>query len=114
MRKRYPSDLTDEQWEVIRPLLPSAKPGGRPRSVDLREVVNTLLYQARSGCQWDMLPHDLLAKSTVWDYFAAWRDDGTFQQIVDALRGKVREAQGRQQTPSAACIRRIASFFSLR
>jgi putative transposase len=70
----------------------------------LREVVNTLLYQARSGCQWDMLPHDLLPKSTVWDYFAAWRDDGTFQRVVDAPGGEVREAQGRRQTPSAACI----------
>ena len=65
MRKPYRSDLTDEQWELIRELLPMAKPGGRPRTVDLREVVNTLMYQARTGCQWDYLPHDLVAKSTV-------------------------------------------------
>jgi putative transposase len=104
MRKRYPSDLSDEQWELIRPLLPPARPGGRPRAVDLREVVNTLLYQARSGCQWDMLPHDLLAKSTVWDYFTRWRDDGTFQEALDALRKAVRKAEGRQESPSAACI----------
>lgn len=104
MRKRYPSDLTDEQWGVIGPLLPAAKPGGRPRSVDMREVINTLLYQARSSCQWDMLPHDLLAKSTVWDYFACWRDDGTWQEILDALRSAVRKQEGREPSPSACCI----------
>jgi putative transposase len=104
MRKRYPTDLTDEQWGLIKPLLPPAQPGGRPRCVDLREVVNTLLYQARSGCQWDMLPHDLVAKSTAYDYFKLWGSDGTFQEIVDSLRGKVRKAEGREETPSAACI----------
>jgi len=104
VRKRYPSDLTDGQWEVIRGMFPAAKPGGRPRSVDLREVVNALLYQARSGCQWDMLPHDLLPKSTVYDYFAAWRDDGTWQEVTDALRRAVREDEGREPSPSACCI----------
>jgi putative transposase len=104
MRKRYPSDLTDGQWELIRPLLPPAKPGGRPRSVDLREVVNTLFYQARTGCQWDYLPHDLLAKGTAYDYFAAWQQDGTWQAITDALRGQARKAAGREETPSAGCI----------
>jgi putative transposase len=104
MRKRYKTDLTDEQWQVIKPLLPAAKPGGRPRTTDLREVINTLLYQDRTGCQWDMLPHDLLPKSTVWDYFACWRDDGTWQEILDALRRAVRKAEGREESPSAACI----------
>jgi putative transposase len=104
MRKRYPSDLTDVQWEVLRPLIPEAKPGGRPREVDIREVMNTLLYQDRTGCQWDMLPHDLLPKSTVYDYFARWRDDGTWQRIVDALRKAVRRKAGRPGTPSAAVI----------
>lgn len=104
MRKRYPTDLTDEQWGLIEPLLPPAQPGGRPRSVDLREVVNTLLYQARAGCQWDMLPHDLLPKSTAFDYFRLWSTDGTLQEVVDSLRGKVRTAEGREETPSAACI----------
>lgn len=104
MRKAYKTDLTDEQWEVIKPLLPAAKPGGRPREVDLREVLNALLYQARTSCQWDMLPHDLLPKSTVWDYFACWRDDGTWQEILDALRKAVRKAEGREESPSAACI----------
>lgn len=104
MRKPYRSDLTDAQWELIRPLLPPAKPGGRPRTVDLREVVNTLFYQARTGCQWDYLPHDLAAKGTVWDYFVAWHKDGTWQKIVDALRTGIRQAAGREDTPSAACI----------
>ena len=104
MRKRYKSDVTDEQWEVIQPLLPDAKRGGRPRTAELREVVNTLFYQDRTGVQWDYLPHDLAPKSTAWDYFVAWGKDGTWQKIVDALRGAVRKAEGRQETPSAACI----------
>ena len=103
-RDRYKTDLTDAQWELIRPLIPPAKPGGRPRAVDMREVLNTLLYQARTGCQWELLPHDLLPKSTVWDYFQQWRDDGTWQQIVDALRRKVRVAEGRDPTPRVGYI----------
>jgi putative transposase len=102
MRQPYRTDLTDEQWKLIKPLIPCAKPGGRPRAVAMREVLNTLLYQARTGCQWDMLPHDLLKKSTVYDYFAQWRDDGTWQRIVDALRPKLREAKGRPPTPRVA------------
>ena len=77
-RKAYPSDLTDAQWAIVEPWLPAAhhtEEGGRPRELDLREVLNTLLYLNRSGCQWDMLPHDLLAKSSVYDYFAQWRDE---------------------------------------
>jgi putative transposase len=103
MRKAYPSDLTDAQWEIIRPLIPSFKVG-RPRLVDLREVVNAILYLNRAGCQWDMLPHDLPAKSTVYEYFAQWRDDGTWQQILDALRQAVRVAAGRDKDPSAGSI----------
>ncbi len=104
MRKPYRSDLTDEQWELINDLFPAAKSGGRPRQVDLREVVNTLMYQARTGCQWDYLPHDLAAKSTVWDYFVAWQKDGTWQKIVDTLREHIRKEAGREASPSAACI----------
>src|SRR5438034_7018285 len=100
MRKRYPSDLTDAQWQVVEPLIPSAKHGGRPRQVDMREVVNTLFYQARTGCQWDYLPHDLVAKSTAWDYFVAWQKDGTWQKLVDALRVGIRIQEGRDETPS--------------
>jgi len=85
-------------------MLPPAKPGGRDREVDLREVVNSLLYMNRTGCQWAMLPHDLLPKSTVWDYFAAWTKDGTLAKVVDAIRRRVRAAAGREEDPSAACI----------
>lgn len=103
-RKVYPTDLTDDQWRIVKPLLPSAKTGGRPREVDLREVFNSILYLNRTGCQWDMLPHDLLPKSTVYEYFAQWRDDGTWQRVLDALRTQVRVRAGREPTPSAACI----------
>jgi putative transposase len=104
MRKPYKTDLTDAQWTIVKPLIPPAKPGGRPREVDMREVLNTLLYQARTGCQWELLPHDLLPKSTVWDYFQRWRDDGTWRRITDALRQKVRAAAGRDPTPRVAYI----------
>src|SRR5450631_3407070 len=105
-RKAYPSDLTDEQWSLLEPLLPPARTDGigRPPEVDLREVINAILFINRSGCQWDMLPHDLLPKSTAYDYFAQWRDDGTWQKLIDALRTQVRVAAGREPTPSAACI----------
>lgn len=109
-RKAYPSDLTDAQWAVIEPLIPPAKSGGRPRTVNMREVLNTLFYQNRSGCQWDMLPHDLLPKSTVHDYYKQWLEDGTWDSFVAALRGHVRQAtpvpdrpaERRAPTPSLA------------
>src|SRR4051812_32232582 len=104
MRKPYATDLTAEQWAILEPLIPPALSGGRPRQIDMREVVNTLLYQQRTGCQWDLLPHDLLPKSSVFDYFARWRDDGTWQRVVDALRAKVRVAAGKDPTPSAGSI----------
>jgi len=104
MRKPYSTDLTDEQWHILQPLLPAAKPGGRPRIVDMREVVNTLFYQNRTGCQWDLLPHDLLPKSTVYDYFCRWRDDGTWQKVLDTLREAVRQQAGRHPAPSAGSI----------
>jgi putative transposase len=103
MRKPYPSDLTDAQWEIVHPLIP-VYTVGRPREVDMREVVNTILYLNRSGCQWDMLPHDLPAKSTVYEYFGQWRDDGTWQEILDALRQAVRVALGKDPNPSAGSI----------
>lgn len=105
-RKTYPSDLTDAQWTILAPLIPAPRynRGGRPRELDMREVLNTLLYLNRSGCQWEMLPHDLLPKSSVYDYFAQWRDDGTWSKILRALRERVRREAGREPTPSAACI----------
>ena len=105
-RKTYPSDLTDAQWKILEPMIPPPRTqhGGRPREVDMREVINTIWYQNRSGCQWDMLPHDLLPKSTVYDYFVQWRDDGTWAQMVDALRTQSSVQAGRTPTPSAVCI----------
>ena len=114
-RKAYPTDLTDEQWALLEPLVLAFEDRVRPgpvRTVDLREVVNTLLYLNRTGCQWAFLPHDLLPKSTVYDYFAKWRDYGLFQQIADVLRTGVRQStpqapgkEGmREPTPSAVCV----------
>ena len=105
-RKAYATDLTDEQWAVVEPLIPASKTrhGGRPRTICMREVVNTILYLNRTGCQWDMIPHDLLPKSSAYDYFAQWRDDGTLTAIVTALRTRIRVEDGREPTPSAACI----------
>jgi putative transposase len=103
MRKSYPSDLTDEQWAIIEPLIP-VYTVGRPRINDMREILNAILYLNRSGCQWDMLPHDLPAKSTVYNHFAQWRDDGTWQRIMDALRQQVRVAVQKQPSPSAGSI----------
>jgi len=106
-RKQYPSDLTAEPWAIVGPMIPPAKQrtrGGRPRKVDMREVLNTLCSLNRSGCQWDMLPHDVLPKSTVYDYCAQWRDDGTWEKLVKALREQRRVHAGREPTPSAICI----------
>ena len=105
-RKLYRTDLTNEQWTILKPLIPLAKPGGRPRKVAMREVVNTILYLNRTGCQWDLLPHDLSPKSTAYEYFSQWRDDGTWQTMMDALRAQVRQEQApsAQPTPSAASI----------
>jgi len=103
MRKPYPSDLTDEQWQIIEPLIPVSRVG-RPRKVEMREVLNAIFYINRSGCQWDMLPHDLPARSTVNDSFTQWKSDGTWQRINDALRQQVRLAAGRDANPSAGSI----------
>src|SRR5262245_55851564 len=103
MRKPYPSDLSDEQWAILEPLIP-VPTVGRPRTHDMREVLNAIFYLNRSGCQGDLLPHDLPAKSTVSRHFARWRDDGTWQRIRDALRPQVRTAAGREPAPSAASI----------
>ena len=105
-RKPYQTDLTDEQWAILQPLIAAAKHGGRPREVDMREVINTILYLNRTGCQWDMLPHDLLPQSTVYEYFSQWRHDGTWQHLMDVLRAAVRKQQApsKQPTPSAASI----------
>jgi putative transposase len=103
-RAAYPSDLTDAQWAVIAPLLPPAEPGGRDREVDLREVLNGILYLLRSGCSWRMLPHDLPPWGTVHYYYRRFRQDGTWLRIHDLLRTKVRRGAGRHPQPSAAIL----------
>jgi putative transposase len=106
-RKKYPSDLTDEPWALLAPMLPPAQQstrGGRPRTVPMRAVLKTLFSRNRRGCQWDMLPHDLLPQSTVYDYFAQWRDHGTWTTMVQAWREQTRVHAGREPTPSAICI----------
>jgi transposase len=104
LSRRYPSDLTDQEWAILEPLLPAAKPGGRPRTSDMREVLNAILYVDRTGCQWRALPRDFPPWPTVWTYFRAWRNDGTWERIHTALREAVRVKQGREPTPSAAII----------
>ncbi len=103
-RQPYPSDLTDAQWRQIEPLIPQPKTGGRPASVERREIVNAVLYVVRNGCTWRALPHDFPKWQTVYHYFRLWRDDGTWQQVHDALRTKVRTAAGRDPSPSAAIL----------
>lgn len=103
-RKAYPTDLKDAEWELLEPLLPKAKPGGRPRRVDLREILNAIFYRERTGCAWEMLPHDLLPAKTVYDYFNKWSADGTWERINASLVRQVREATGRDPEPSAAII----------
>src|SRR5205807_5966889 len=88
----YPSDVTDEQWALIEPLIP-VYPGGRPRTTDVRDVLDAILYLLRTGCQWRYLPKDFPPKSTAWRYFDEWRHNGTLDQIHDTLRTKVRAAE---------------------
>ncbi len=101
---RYPSDLTDEEWSVLAPLIPPARHGGRKRSVDVRAVINGLLYVLETGCPWRHLPKDFPPKSTVHGYFDLWAWDGTLERMHDTLYVALREAEGREGQPSAAII----------
>lgn len=103
-RKLYPTDVTDKQWAILSPLIPLAKTGGRPRRVNLREVVNAIFYILCGGCTWRMMPHDLPAWKTVYHYFRLWRMSGVWQRMNQALREKVRHQVERQPTPSAAIV----------
>jgi putative transposase len=103
-RKPYPSDLTDAQWQLLPSYLAAAKPGGRPRKTDLREVVNAIFYLNREGCSWRALPHDFPPWRTVYEYFAAWKRDGTWDELNGALRRQLRVAAGRPHTPTTASI----------
>lgn len=108
-RNPYPSDLTDQQWKLIEPVInawkaehPSAT--GHQGKYAMREIVNTILYQNRTGCQWEYLPHDLPPKSATYYYFAAWRDDGTDQTVHDLLRWELRESRKRLADPSLVVL----------
>jgi putative transposase len=103
-RPPYPSDLTAAQWELIAPLLPPARTRGRPRTTDLREILNAILYVTRTGCAWRMLPHDFPSWNTVYAYFQRWQRAGVWEDLLDLLREQVREKAGREPTPSAAII----------
>lgn len=101
---RYRSDLTDAEWALVAPLIPPAKHGGRPRKVDVREVLNGIFYVLSTGCQWEAMPKDLPPKSTVHDYLDLWEWDGTLERIHHALYVACREQAGREASPSAAII----------
>jgi putative transposase len=103
-RALYETDLTDAQWTILGPLLPPPPGGGRPRTTDLREVLNAILYVLRTGCAWDLLPHDFPPPGTVYDYFSRWRRDGTITRIHEALRPLTRQASEHDPEPSAACL----------
>jgi putative transposase len=103
-RKPYPSDLNDAEWQILKPLIPPAKPGGRPRSTDMREVLNGIFYFLRSGCAWRMLPNDLPPYGTVYHYFRQWKGDGTWEYMNQELRTRLRVADGREAEPSAAIL----------
>ena len=101
---RYPSDLTDEEWALTGPLVPPAKRGGNRRTVNVREVINGLMYVLSTGCQWRAIPKDLPPRSTVYDYFDLWSWDGTLDRIHDALYARCREAASREASPTAAIL----------
>lgn len=98
-RKPYPSDLTDQQWEHLKPFIEVEQTEGRPREVNLREVVNTLLYVHKSGIQWSMIPHDLIAKSTAYEYHRKWAKDGTWQRALLALNRTARKKKPASPRP---------------
>jgi transposase len=101
---RYPSDLTDKEWEEIEPMIPPAKHGGRRRSVDTREVMNGIMYVLSTGCQWRYAPKDFPSKSTLHRYFDLWNYDGTLERIHHGLYIKCREKMGREASPTACVI----------
>ena len=103
--QRYTSDMTDAQWEIIRPLLsPETGGPGRPSELDLRQVVNGIFYLGRTGCQWKNLPKDYPNHNSVYYHYGKWRDDGTWRRVNEVLRQQERAAQGRQPEPSAIII----------
>jgi len=103
-RKAYNTDLTDQEWATVEQELPPAPGGGRERTVDLREIVDAILYRLRTGCAWELLPHDFPPKSTVYEYYARWRNNGTWERLHNSLRTAVRKQDGREATASAGIV----------
>lgn len=103
-RKPYPTDLSDAEWSWLQPLIPPPKPGGRPRTTNLREVLNALFYVLRGGIPWRMLPHEFPAWQTAYYYFRQWQKTGLWEQMNTLLREECRRRQGHQATPSAAIV----------
>lgn len=103
-RVPYPSDLTDEQWNMIKALIPPEKPGGRHRTVNMREVLNAILSVTVGGIQWRMLPHEFPPWATVYGYFWRWRNTGVWQRLHDPFRAQVRQQAGRHKHPTAGCL----------
>ena len=101
-RQPYVSDLSDAEWRIIKPLLPAPKGFGHPRTVDLREILNGIFYVQRTGCQWEMLPHDLPPSSTVYNYFRKWQRQGILQGIHNKLRRQLRTKLGRDEDSTVA------------
>jgi transposase len=101
---RYPSDLTDEEWQLVEPLIPPRRPGGDKRTVVMREVVNGLMYVLSTGCQWRAIPKDLPPRSTVYGYFDLWTHDGILERIHHTLYERCREQAEREVSPTAAII----------
>lgn len=101
---RYPSDLTDDEWSIVEPLIPPAKKGGNKRRVVVREVVNGIMYILSTGCQWRYVPKDLPPRSTLHDYFSLWGWDGTLDRIHHALYVKCREKVDREASPTACIV----------
>lgn len=97
----YSSDLSDEEWAILAPLIPLAKPGGHPRTTDMRAVCNGIYYQLKSGCQWEMLPKEFPPSSTVYAYYGKWQRRGVWEQLNHALRDQVREQMGKSTQPTA-------------
>jgi len=102
--QKYPTDLTDRQWDCIKELIPPPKPGGRPRSLEMRQVINAILYLLVTGAQWRMLPKDYPNWKSVYHYFRVWRDDGTWQRLHDTIRAQVRRQAGRHKHPTAGSL----------
>jgi putative transposase len=100
-QKQYSTDLTDAEWKILAPLIPAAKPGGHPRTTDMRAVCNAIYYQLKTGCQWELLPRDFPPSSTVYSYYRKWQRLGVWEQMNHTLRDQLRQQIGKLTQPTA-------------